>query len=388
MRIRVRFRDGDLRARGSLGTAAEPTWTKLSVVKRFLMVGSWSVTFPETRRNWERALLPDVGVVIERDGRVLMTGHAESLSYAWSADGDQPGMLTLSGGDDLAGVANRVAFADPSQPFSAQTAQARDDQTGALEDVVWHYLNANVGPGALAARKVPWLTLPASLSRGGIVKASARFDPLMDLIRSLQPAGGPLGVDVVQQGGALSVVMFEPRDLTGKARFSRALGNLRSVEMMSSTPTTTSALVGGSGSGTSRAMVQVDDGSANPWTYAETFVDERSTSDATELAQAGQSALVQGTVQSSLTAKTVDIPNLRYGVDYDLGDKVTVEVFPGVTFVDLVRAVQLDADADAGETLACTIGALGGDDDAGATTKLAAQVRDLTRQLARLQAGQ
>jgi hypothetical protein len=44
----------------------------------------------------------------------------------------------------------------------------------------------------------------------------------------------------------------------------------------------------------------------------------------------------------SLTA--IDIPFLTYGRDYGLGDKVSVEVRPGVVYSDIVTGVTLTAD--------------------------------------------
>jgi hypothetical protein len=389
MRLQVWFRDGNRKLRGSLGTAEEPTWSELHVVKRYLAVGSWSVTFPATADYLAKALLPSVGMVIEREGAPLISGPAETIRIVRTTEEGAPGTVTLSGGDDLSLVANRVALPDPSQPFTAQTAQARDVQVGNLEDVLWHYLNVNVGSGAITSRKVPWLTMASSLSRGRPVRGSARFDPLMDLVRSLQAAGGPLGVDVVQSGTDLHLSMYEPRDLTASMRFSWELGNLRSSELQQETPTTTDALVAGSGSGTARTFVQVSSGTATPWSYVETFVDARQTSDATELAQTGQDALAQGTANSTLIVQTLDVPGRQFGIDYGLGDKVTVEPVLGVTFADIVTAVKVDADKD-GEQVQGVIGAAGtdGGEGPGVVSRLSAQLRSLSRRLAQLEAGQ
>jgi hypothetical protein len=92
----------------------------------------------------------------------------------------------------------------------------------------------------------------------------------------------------------------------------------------------------------------------------------------------------------------VDLPRVRFGADaagvqgYREGDIVAVDIRDGITYTDVVSAVQLTADASQQtytETVVPTIGA--GDAEAGtdqtAVAKLAAQVRAIEQQLKQTQ---
>jgi hypothetical protein len=60
--------------------------------------------------------------------------------------------------------------------------------------------------------------------------------------------------------------------------------------------------------------------------------------------QAGNDALNQGAAQPSLVTAFTDIPNMTFGKDYWLGDKVTVEIRPGDVYQDIVSSVSLNVD--------------------------------------------
>jgi Siphovirus ReqiPepy6 Gp37-like protein len=110
--------------------------------------------------------------------------------------------------------------------------------------------------------------------------------------------------------------------------------------------------------------------------------DQRSTSDWGELSQAGKDAIAQGAATARMSITALDLSRLAFGADYGLGDKVTVEIAPEVTYPDIVTAVQLTAEGHV-ETVTPVIGAADSDsgEDSTATARLAARVRALERQL-------
>jgi len=390
MAVMVEVRDGDLNSIGPL------TWTKVDLTARYNAVGAWSITVPATDKNIELTNIPSLGVVVDWNGVYRFTGPMETWAPSKSLDdaGQVTDTITLSGADDLALIANRTAYPDPASSWASQTVSGEDAQTAVpCETAIKHYVNVNAGPGALAARRAPHLTVASSLGMGGTVSYSARFADgvdleLMDIIRLLIASGGPLGVTVTQQGGSLVFDTYEPRDLSETAWFSFALGNLRGVDLSDAAPTITNALVRGS-----TTFVEVAGaGAGDPWRRIETIVDQSSSTDSTEMTQAGQDALSQGAGAAQMSISTVDLPLLSFGTDYGLGDTVTVEVRDGVTYQDIVSAVQLTAD-DSGqnyvETATPTVGASESDigDDQTASAQLAARVRALEKQIRRLQAG-
>lgn len=382
----------------NLESAGEFTWYSLTFTKRLNQVGSWELTMPATVENWELATLPNVGVYIDWNGLFTLSGFAEGgPSFSRSADDEDSGtgVLTLRGADDLAIIANRIGYADPTltwenQVDSTQTPSASHDvQTDtALETVIKYYVDRNVGPSALALRKHPKLTIAADQARGSLVSRRVRFGELMTIFRELIAAGGPMGMDIAQSGSSLVFDVYVPRDLTEKAWFSFDLGSLRAVELSSEWPTVTNALVGGGGTGTARVTEEVTGaGHDNPWKHIEQFVDDSSTNPP-ELQQSGKDAIAEGAERHNLAVEAVDLPKLTYGVNYGLGDKVTVEIIDGVTYADVVTQVELSADAD-GFKVTPTIGNPdAGTSDEDATARLAAEVRDLRQQLKQMQTEQ
>ena len=160
--------------------------------------------------------------------------------------------------------------------------------------------------------------------------------------------------------------IYQPRDLTGAARFSEGIGNLRMLSYARQSPTANVALVAGEGKGTARVVREYRDAdSAAAWDeWVETWVDRRDTSDPDQLEQAARDALAQGAQTVELAATPIDTPTLRYGPDvpaagvqgYGLGDLVTIEPLPGEQVAQLVREVHLEASPDEGETVTPLVG--------------------------------
>jgi hypothetical protein len=387
--VLVEARGGNLTPIGPL------TWSKVDIMARHLAVGSWTLTMPYTQRNWDLSRTADVGILVDWNGVWKFSGHAETWGHdRVITDGKLVETITLSGADDLAVIANRVAYPNPAAIWAAQTNGAADLQTAVkLETAIKHYVRVNAGPGALPARRAPHLTIAANLARGGTVSYTARFGDgidlhLMDIIRLLTATGGPMGVSVTQVDGGLVFDTYVPRDLTDEICFATSLGSLRQISVTEASPTATSALVRGE---TTFAEVS-GAGASNPWLRVEQLVDQSSSTDAIEMAQAGTDAIVQGAGQAQIQVSAIDLPRVRFGADgygvqgYLPGDRVSVEVREGLTYEDIVSAVHLVAEGDT-ETVTPIVGAADADtgENDTATTRLAAQVRALTRQLKQLQ---
>lgn len=390
MAVSINARDGDLNMLQPIA------WSKVDLIPRYNQVGAFTLTLPPTDQNWTLSDVTDLGVVVDWNGVYQFTGYVETFNPQKQID-DTTGAITetitLAGADDLAPVANRIAYPDPSKTWPNQLTTSQDAQTAVkLESAIKHYVNLNAGPGAISTRRAPNLTVATDLARGGTVTYLARLADgtdlsLMDIIRSLVATGGPMGVSVTQTGGDLVFDCYVPRDLSAIAWFSYALGNLRGHNLSTTTPTCTSALVRGTST-----FAEVTDGSTDGWTRTEVLVDQSSTTDTTTMTQAGQDAIVQGAGAAVLTTTPIDLPNLAFGVDYGLGDTVTVEIRDGVTYTDVISQVELTADATGTtyiETVTPTVGLTSTDlgDNQTATALLAAKVRKLERLLTQLQGG-
>lgn len=332
------------------------TWTSLDVQGRFNVPMSGSFKAPATP-----AVMNQLGsgnrVVVVRDGAVFAAGPIEKPGpYNWQV-GAGPGEITVNFADDSALIAGRLAYPDPTRAATAQTTTASWTMTDTAENVLRALVNLNAGPGALANRRVPQLALGPVAGVGSTVSTTLRYDPLGDAMRSAALAGGDLGYRTVQVGSQIQFQVYAPADRSANVRFSQALGNLRSLTYDPDAPTATVAVVAGQGEGTARQIREVVNTSGvTDWWRLETFLDQRQTNVVAELDAAGNEALVSTGEQAKLTTVTVDTPTQRYGHEYQLGDRVTVELWPGTQVVDVVRGFHLQATPKDGEQMTAIIG--------------------------------
>lgn len=339
-------------------------WTEVDAVARFNEPGHCSVNCPARADVMAQLADPGRRAVLIHAGAVFMAGPVERPhgDYQWSAGGGEaaePGAVTLHFTDDLALVAGRFTYPTPTAVATAQTATARYTQTAAAGTVIRDLVRLNAGPDALVLRRVPGLVMGAGAGLGSTVTWSTRFQPLGDEIREIAIAGGGLGFRTVPSLVAREVVfeVYATQDLSGSVRFTRGLGNLRSVVYGSEIPRITAAIVGGQDAGEDRQIVErVDATAASSWWRIETFIDRRDTDDTTEHEQAGDEALAEGGEATRLATVTVDTPAQRYGEHYQLGDRVATEPVPGIQVVDLVRAAHLQVTPRSGALLTAMVG--------------------------------
>lgn len=308
-------------------------------------------------------------LVVIRDGEVFSAGPIERPGgYEWGVGGDdasseeEPGLITVDFTDDSVHPASRRVYPNPTLAADAQTT-AYYNASGNAETLMRNLVNLNAGPGALVARRTPRLIMGAVAGVGSNVVVKSRFDPLGDILRTLASSGGGLGFRVVQIEKDLVFQVYAPRDRSKIARFSRGIGNLRSVKYDIEAPTGTVAIVGGSGEETSRKIVVRNNSVAEAnWWRTELFVEGSQSDDGTGsdtsggMAQAGDDALAQNGEQVKLVTVTIDTEDVKYGRDYGLGDTATVEVFPGVEVKDTVRSANYSYTPSDGESVSVLIG--------------------------------
>lgn len=332
-------------------------WSSLTIKLVWNGVGSWTLEGPASGLI-ERLGQPGYGLIVvdprgvpllSPDGVVIAGDVEDNGPRVWSADNAEeafPGKLTLVGGDDLAVVADELAFPDPLNAVPNQTADY-DKRTGPAETVIKGYVSANVGTTRAAARgdssapTVRTVTVAADQGRGSTVSYSARFDPLLDVIRTCATASTPkLGVRVQYTASGLLFDIYTPQDRSSYIRFSRSRRNLRGYSVQRSMPTVTHVVVGGGGEGVNRLFVERKDSSAAAewFRVVRTFVDQRQTEDTAELEAAGDEELQRGRRSGVLSATAVDTPRMRFGEHFCLGDLVTVELENGISITDRVTA--------------------------------------------------
>lgn len=369
-------------------------WTSLTAEVNFNQPAAGSVSLP-ARPEYMELLQPGHRLVVIRDRNIWCAGPLEEpQNYTWDLQGNaDPGTVTVQFTDDLARVAGYLTYPEPAKTFTTQTATSdvvRKLTTANSEMIIRTLVNENCGPGALAARRIARLALDTVAGVGTNRTVSTRFEPLLDACRTAAAADG-LGFRTRQVGDQVLFGVYAPADLTSTARFSRGLGNLRSVAFTMAAPLATQELVQGGNDpaqeatpANRRAYVEVASGAAADWYRVEKLVDKSGTDDdsAGELTQAGVLELGNDNPQASLATVTVDTEDLAAGRDFWLGDRVTVELPTGLEVADVVQTIRLEATPNEGELVTSVVGSA----DKSTTTATVRLVRDLARRLGRLEA--
>lgn len=368
---------------------------------RFNEVGTWTLDIPRELcpPGWPA---PGSGLIFMRDGRVVASGNWDEESFRWAADpasGESgQGKYTFSGDTDLGRIAYQVVYPSPERAWNDQTKKTHYESTDLCETVLRAVVYAQCMDGTPSVRRVKGLELSDNNGLGTFVAYRERFAPLVETLRSTALVGGGLGFDVVDKlNGTQEFIVWEPVDRTETARFGRELGNVTELEVRRQSPVATVALVAGAEAGRDRFGLEKPDPSADPaWGRRELYVDQSIVRDededgnpvtgpptANELAQyekAADDALSSQGELFSVSAVTLDTPELRWGRDYVLGDKVAV-LTPFGQLSDIVRQVEVTVSAEGVEDIRSAIGAA----DLTTDDPLSKQVRDLMSQVSKLQ---
>jgi len=316
-------------------------------------VGSWSILLPYSDAMWNQMMTGEFVVRINWRGLFTFGGKCEQPTYSDSIPGASGGagglagpFITLSGADFLSIIANRICYPDPTKPWNQQLAANADVVANVpLETAIKHFVLVNVGNQAISSRINTLLDVAPDQGRGPNVNYAVKFGSgvdlnLLDVIRTLiASSGAQMGVSVVQKGQRLLFDVYTPADKTGTAWFSEALGNLTSISFSLTDPTVTDALVQGSGS-----FVQASASGITNWNKAEHFNDSSSETNAGVINATAQSDLVSGAMGPNMATTATDTPYLIFGRDYNVGDKVSVEVRPGDVYQDVISSVTLTCD--------------------------------------------
>ena len=320
------------------------------IIARANDVGTWTITLP-TNTDAGRILATDTfaRVEIAVDDSTWRSGPVTHLERTVDMDGD---MLQVSGVDDLVWLARRFA-----SPTPASTGPPYPDayyvDTGPVGEVVGRLVNVNAGPGAVAARRVPGLTVPPPGPVGPAVTVWARFQTLLTLCQDLARPSG---------------LLFDVVDLTYRATmpvdrgavFSAGLETLGAWTMTTEAASANVVLVAGQGEGAERMLrVVTDPTSIATWGWAEQFQDRRDTPDPNQLVQAGTETLADAVTPTTVVFEPLDTDGQTFGRDWTLGDIVTV--YAGkLTVHDQIREVHVTLD-EHGATVIPSVGKPAGD---------------------------
>lgn len=223
--------------------------------------------------------------------------------------------------------------------YGTQTGTGYDTQTGDVETVMRHYINANILESSDDARHDPIMQLESVNSeRGETIIVSARFETLLDVLSSCVSAGGGsvgweavvVAADDETCGWYLRWQIVETTDRTqtqtdtNPVVLSEEFGTAKISDYCDTLPETNIVIVGSQGEGALRTQTQIGLSTLTGIMRRESFLDARDTNDAAEIAQRGNERIVDA-LTTSIEFEYLDNYQCRYGIDFELGDTVTVD---------------------------------------------------------------
>lgn len=329
-RVEIRVLDRDGQSVGILDRA-----TKFDVTRRWVDLGAIAIS-ARTSAPAVAELGRGGSLAVMLDGEVFASGPVLERAIIEDPTGE---LLTTTGPDDMIRLKWRLAL--PGAPGTNPAAAVSQDRTGAVEDVIYAYTDANLGPAAASAGR-QLVALAPSLHRGSTVNESVRNEPLLDVATRLAIIDG-FGMSCRWDPVARGLPVFKveaSRDLRAEVQFSKDRNTISKSTLTDVAPSATHVLVGGAGDGIARSFEEVvDDTSAAEWWRIEVFVDAGDTSDPDTLTQRAQSELQQSGL--TLTFDAAETVGLAYGpAGWMLGDIVT-GIAGGITDVYVIVEIKL-----------------------------------------------
>lgn len=329
-----------------------------TAVLRFCKVGTWEIPLHATNAMADALRAPGAGIIVTGPNGVLFSGPTTGATKSQTQE-NPLGEWLIKGVTDEVVLGERLAYPTPSTADVAAQVDAYDTRTGVASTIMLGYVNANIGPSAPTARKIAALSLAADPAVGSTITGNARFQTLGGLLTSLATIDG-LGFGIKQVASALQFSVFQPTDRSAYIRMDVDNNMLSKSEYTYQAPEATRVIVAGQGDGADRTLLER---SSTTSTTAETawgrrievFKDSRNTSVTAELQQAGDEILTdKGKTLEAISVSPSDDTTMAYGVDWDLGDKVSVVA--GTTTIALIVTEVGIKISDDGVRIGATVG--------------------------------
>lgn len=407
------------------------SYLSLDVIGRYNDVGSWTL---KLKNGTPQAALftPGTGVVVwgEDMPRPLLSGPVRAVQRPWSDEDTGPGSIEISGADWNQLLAEKICLPSPerglSQPgpdgFGGNRQPAAYYGNGvaySLERALYELVYLNVGPGAWAPRQVRGVAIPepAAWPKPGTAPLTTfklRFDNLLEALKArtnVDLAGNPVfkGFRMAWNPSTekIGFEVYTP-STSARTRFSAEIGNIKSYTYTLNAPKATVVWAGLDQEDDLKPQTQNlwyadrSSGLLNaPWSMlAEVFTEHsdlqlfKRDADGKIIIDDGthkpitqtdliNSAINQDFVDNgptgSLAVEPIDTIGSRFGIDYGLGDVVTVAV-DGTEITNILREVHVSDTSD-GPVITPTIG----DPDATESPALYKDVKRLWDSVRRLQ---
>jgi hypothetical protein len=324
--LTVEVRDKALNRVGAI----RPEELVLELEDQFNNVGTWKLTLAVEHPLTTALRTPGSGVIITGPTDVLMSGPTTKNEFA-STPEDPGGSVVFEGISDTCVLSDYLAFPDPTNINPTTQTLSHDDRTGAAETLLHAYVNANIGPGAPAGRRKAGLTMGTNLGRGTVMKKSARFPVLGNLLTDIAVVDG-LGFRVVQRGANLVFETYQIVNRTSVIRLDVMNNTLAGQRVAITPPSATHVIVAGQGEQEDRTFRDVTTAEslaaeADWGRRIEVFQDQRDQSEDAQLDQSGLETLAdKGFTAVAVQAVPMEDSAMQFGIDWGLGDVVSVVV--------------------------------------------------------------
>jgi len=358
--------------RGGLGGGL----VSFSYTKRLRLPGQWSEQIEgNDERIADLMINPDTGehtdyvfefwrrdVIGGLDWYRDFEGFHRGDSFSLAQDGRQVYVPRGRGLDDLI-PAEIIAY-------SAGTAFVR--KSGAAETVAKAYVEENIGPSATVAAGRRYegafqgLTVQVDGLTGDTWSDSKPNKNLLDVLDGIAEAG-PGDFMIVLTSDTPDAITMEFRWKDNQWGLDRTEGNgvndpviwdtsLNNIQVLNYTYSRLDevnlASIGGPGVGTARAYTQRTSGTEldSPWARRSVFRKATSAHTVTERETKADSILNKQRAKRMFSFSVMQTDAIRYGVNWDLGDLVTVK-FKGYTFTQKITGVRVSLSQDGTETI-------------------------------------
>lgn len=361
-----------------LGEIGAPT--EMTATPRHMLASTGSITIPADHRL--AAALVDADNTV--GPRILVEHRDEELLSGWVGDvrGFGPAhsaqlTVTVDGYFNL--LYDILAWPNPTGSISNQGGdQGFYRATGPAETVAKDLIAAN------CARLGLPVTVEPTMGRGATITIEARFTSLADVLLEKVEAAG-IGLRVVQADAGYRVETYTPT-VWGRT-LTETSGSVIDWAWAKHPPKATRVVVGGSGARELRAFRQVSNSAleAGLGRKREHYTDGLETTNSTELDKAGQEYLATNGPSLGLSVTLQESKHLKYGgtTGLHVGDKVSLEVGPGLVIEDVLREAPLTWSADQGVVISQQVG----DESPDPTLKMVQRIATLGKQLRTLKAG-
>lgn len=293
------------------------------------------------------------GHVLIMDGQVhLMSGKLTGMEVV-----KEQGVtdVTLKFTCHLIYLHRMITLPSPERAVTSQTVRPYYTGRGAAETMIADMVSSHIGQTARAENKTI-LTVDPTQGRGKTVSVNSRFKNLLEDVQELAGAGGTsFHTRIDYEAGRVVFEQYLGKDLSRVIRLREDDGTLERYSYSLESPTATRVLVAGQGEGTARTLRLVT-GNPNDWDEKGlVFQDRRDTDSVGELDQAGAETLTDHQQKHSISISTTEPGYAVFGLDYTLGDKISVQLTDGATIIDTLQRVELSW-GETGKTYEISVG--------------------------------